>query len=132
LPWLDQAVRSPLHLPRNDRVRHRDHQATPADAIDVFVTVDRKLPSQQDLNGLAVAVVALCARDEVAQENGESVQDGAVVRRAGGRSPTVCVVDRCRAVSANCAGGQDATTGDSDRRPDPDTMAASRVTVGAG
>jgi hypothetical protein len=33
-----------------------------AKAFDVFVTVDRKLPSQQNLSGLAIAVVVLRAR----------------------------------------------------------------------
>ena len=91
--------------------------ALAAEAVDVFVTVDRRLTAQQDLNGLAVVVVVSCARDEVAQENRERVQDGAMVRRAGGRSPMVCVVGRFRAVSGNCAGGQNGTIGDSDRRP---------------
>lgn len=113
-------------------VKNGELPALAAEALDVFVTVDRKLPSQQDLNGLAVVVVASYARDEVAQEDRARVQDGAVVRRTGGRAAKVRVFNRFRAVSANCAGGQDATIGDSDRRPDPDTMAASRVTVGAG
>jgi len=36
--------------------------ALAAKAFDVFVTVDRKLPSQQNLSGLAIAVVVLRAR----------------------------------------------------------------------
>ena len=36
--------------------------ALAAEAFDVFVTVDRKLPSQQNLSALAIAVVVLRAR----------------------------------------------------------------------
>jgi hypothetical protein len=36
--------------------------ALAAKAFDVFVTVDRKLPSQQNLSGLGIAVVVLRAR----------------------------------------------------------------------
>ncbi len=36
--------------------------ALAAEAFDVFVTVDRKLPSQQNLKVLAIAVVVLRAR----------------------------------------------------------------------
>jgi predicted nuclease of predicted toxin-antitoxin system len=36
--------------------------ALASEAFDVFVTVDRKLPSQQNLNVIAIAVVVLRAR----------------------------------------------------------------------
>jgi hypothetical protein len=43
-------------------VKNGDLLALTSDTFDVFVTVDRKLPSQQNLNPLAIAVVVLRAR----------------------------------------------------------------------
>jgi hypothetical protein len=43
-------------------VRNGELLALASEAFDVFVTVDRKLPSQQNLNVLAIAVVVLRAR----------------------------------------------------------------------
>jgi len=43
-------------------VKNGELLALAAETFDVFVTVDRKLPSQQNLNVLAMAVVVLRAR----------------------------------------------------------------------
>ena len=40
-------------------IRNRELLVLAADVFDVFVTVDRKLPSQQNLSALAIAVVVL-------------------------------------------------------------------------
>ena len=43
-------------------VKNGELLALASETFDVFVTVDRKLPSQQNLNALAIAVVVLRAR----------------------------------------------------------------------
>jgi predicted nuclease of predicted toxin-antitoxin system len=43
-------------------VKNGELLALAAETFDVFVTVDRKLPTQQNLNVLAIAVVVLRAR----------------------------------------------------------------------
>jgi predicted nuclease of predicted toxin-antitoxin system len=43
-------------------VKNGELLALASEAFDVFVTVDRKLPSQENLNVLAIAVVVLRAR----------------------------------------------------------------------